>query len=351
VTIPRVGLGHGYTIPRLVIGGWQLATGHSTQPPDPETVYSVWDRLVERGADTFDCADIYGGVEQLLGAYRSRRDQRGLPPIQVHTKLVPDRSTLSGLSRQAVERAIDRSLARLRLERLDLVQFHWWDYDVPGYLDAFRWLGELRLGGKIRHLGLTNFDTVRVGELLGTEVPIVSIQAQYSVLDRRPSRSLARLCLTKGIGLLCYGTVAGGFLSERWHGRPDPGSTVENRSLTKYRLIIDEAGGWDAFQRLLGVLAEIARKHGTTVGNVGIRAVLDWPAVAATIVGVRTDAHLADLARVLELSLDDEDRARIDQVLGPDPGPPGDVYQAERVPGGIHAGIIRTESNRDGPVR
>ena len=213
-------------------------------------------------------------------------------PVQVHTKYVPDLDRLPTHSRADVVRGVDRSLARLGVERLDLVQLHWWDYDVPGYVEAAAWLDELRRAGKIRHVGLTNFDQTRLEEIVAAGVPIVSHQVQYSVLDRRPADGMATLCARHGIGLLCYGALAGGFLSERYLGRADPAAPLENRSLVKYRLIIDEFGGWDRFQEMLAALGAVAARHGVGIGAVAIRWVLDQPGVSGVIVGARHARHL-----------------------------------------------------------
>jgi len=78
-------------------------------------------------------------------------------------------------------------------------------------------------------------------------------QLQYSLLDVRPENGMAEFCRKRGIALLCYGTVAGGLLSDRWLGRPSPAKLPSNRSLTKYKLIIDEFGGWDLFQGIAAV--------------------------------------------------------------------------------------------------
>src|SRR5688572_27451096 len=174
------------------------------------------DRFVDAGITTFDCADIYTGVEVLIGGWlKQRRQSGGAAAVQVHTKYVPDLDRLPTHSRTDVVRGIDRSLARLGVDALDLVQLHWWDYDVPGYVEAALWLNELRTAGKICHVGLTNFDRPRLAEIAGAGVPVVSHQVQYSVLDRRPA-AMASDCASRGIGLLCYGSLAGGFLSERW---------------------------------------------------------------------------------------------------------------------------------------
>ena len=118
---------------------------------------------------------------------------------------------------------------------------------------------------------------------------------------------MAALCGSHAIRLLCYGTVAGGFLSERWLGRPEPPDMLANRSLTKYKLVIDEFGGWDLFQELLTCLSDVARKHRVLPATVAIRWVLERPEVAAAIVGARSAEHLATTMEVFSLALDADD--------------------------------------------
>jgi aryl-alcohol dehydrogenase-like predicted oxidoreductase len=300
------------------------------------------DRFVDAGITTLDCADIYTGVETLIGEWLKRRRARGAAvPVQVHTKYVPDLDRLHTHSRADLVRGVDRSLARLGVDRLDLLQLHWWDYDVPGYVDAAAWLEELRRAGKIRHIGLTNFDQERLAEIVAAGVPVVSHQLQYSVLDRRPANGIAGRCARDGIGLLCYGALAGGFLSERYLGRPDPALPLENRSLVKYRLIIDEFGGWDRFQDMLAALGAIAARHRVGIGAVALRWVLDQAGVSGVIVGARHARHLDQVRQVGVLALDDDDRAAVARVQSASSGPKGDTYDLERVKGGPHASIMR----------
>jgi aryl-alcohol dehydrogenase-like predicted oxidoreductase len=340
----RATLAPGYDISRVLKGGWQLAGGHGTV--DVDAALAGMDRYVAAGITTFDCADIYTGVEDLIGRWRKTRPDAA-SRIQVHTKYVPDLDRLPTHSREDVVRGVDRSLGRLGMEALDLVQLHWWDYDVPGYVEAASWLNELRVAGKVRHVGLTNFDQPRVAEIVAAGVPVVSHQVQYSVLDRRPAASMAAYCEAHAIGVLCYGALAGGFLSERWRDVPAPAlESLENRSLVKYRLIIDEFGSWPLFQRLLRVLGDIGTRHGAGIGAVAMRWVLDQPAVSGVIVGVRHDGHLASAASALALQLDDEDRAAIAAVQSEAAGPEGDVYALERIKGGRHASVMRYTLNR-----
>jgi len=346
-TIPRLELAPGYTISRVLKGGWQLAGGHG--PVEEAAALDDMDRFVEAGVTTFDCADIYTGVETLIGRWLKRRKGRAGPEVQVHTKYVPDLDRLPTHSRADVVRGVDRSLARLGVDRLDLVQLHWWDYDVRGYVEAAVWLDELRRAGKIRHVGLTNFDRQRLSEIVAGGATITSHQVQYSVIDRRPAAGLAEQCARSGIGLLCYGVVAGGFLSDRYLGQPDPPPPLENRSLVKYRLIIDEFGGWNRFQELLAALGRIASRHQATISAVAIRWVLDQPGVSGVIVGARHAHHLDQIRKACALALDDTDRRMIGAVQSASCGPDGDVYALERVKGGRHASIMRYTLSRAEP--
>ena len=341
MSIPRIEIAPGYTVSRLLKGGWQLAGGHGAI--DRAAALDDMARFVDAGITTFDCADIYTGVEELIGAFL--RGRRGGAAIQVHTKYVPDLNTLPTVTRRDVEAAIDRSLARLGVEQLDLVQFHWWDYAVPRYVEVARWLDDGRRAGKIANLGGTNFDTSRLRELIGAGVPLVSHQVQYSVMDMRPATAMTALCDGAGVQLLCYGGLAGGFLSDRYLDRPAPAEPLDNRSLVKYRLIIEEFGGWDGFQRLLRALHEVATRHGVTIGTVALRAVLDRPRVAGVIVGARHGRHLADLQKVAGLTLTPADLAAIASAQAGSAGPSGDVYELERTPGGAHGSIMRYTLN------
>lgn len=343
MSVPRVELAEGYSIARILNGGWQLAVGHRAEPVDERQAVEAMSRLAEAGFTTFDCADIYAGVEELLGRFLKSYPRPG--EIQVHTKLVPDKSALPRMDRRYVERIVDRSLARLGVERLDLVQFHWWDHQVPGLLDALGWLDELRKAGKVRLLGATNFDATRLRRIVEAGIPIAAHQVQYSLLDRRPRGEMTRWCAEHGIRLLAYGSLAGGLLTDRYLGRAGPGEPG-NRSLVKYLLILEEFGGWKLLQELLQAMRQVGDKHGVDVANVAVRFTLDEEAVAGAIVGASSAAHAASNLRAFSFSFDEEDRRLLGGVLERSMGPTGDVYGLERIPRGRHAAIMKTDLNR-----
>lgn len=342
--VETVELAPGYRIPRIIRGGWQLAGDHG--PVQREQAIADMALFLDAGLNTVDGADIYTGVEDMYGAFNHARAAAGLPRMQVHTKFVPDYGDLASVDDAYVRRIITRSLQRLRTERLDLVQFHWWDTSVPRYRDAAAGLLALQKEGLIAHIGATNFDTAHALEILNAGVPLRSMQTQYSLLDRRPARQLAALARSHGMQLLCYGTLAGGFLTEHWLGQPEPAAALTNRSLVKYKLIIDEFGGWAAFQSLLRALQAIAQRHAVSLASVAVRWVLDQPGVAAAIVGARYANHLDSTLQVFSFRLDAADHARLAPILDACPGPAGEPYTLERDKQGPHGRIMKYELNK-----
>lgn len=335
-------LAPGYQSSRLIKGCWHLAGGHG----EVDQAQAVRDMVafVEAGLTTFDCADHYIGVEELIG--RFRREHPALAQrLQVHTKCVPDYDRLSTCDRAYLTGIIDRSLRRLGQECLDLVQFHWWDLAQPGCLDALGVLADLRQQGKIAHLGLTNFNTAETRRILDAGIPLVSTQVQYSLLDGRADRGLRALCGERGLQLLCYGTLAGGLLSEAWLGQPEPMEPLANRSHTKYKLIIEDFGGWGLFQALLQVLSDIAQAQQVGIGEVATRWVLDRPDVGGAIVGFTSTKNLPGAQRIEGIRLTAADTARLDVLLARRTGPNGDCYDIERDKEGRHGRIMRYNQN------
>jgi aryl-alcohol dehydrogenase-like predicted oxidoreductase len=314
--VERLALAPDLSICRVLNGIWQVSGGHGRI--DRDKALRSMAAHVDAGFTTWDLADHYGPAEDLVGEYRRRRTaERGgaaLADLQFFTKWVPRPSPMT---RQIVEAAVATSRRRMAVERLDLLQFHWWDYSDLRYVDALARLADLKDGGAIRHLALTNFDTEHLATILERGVRIVSNQVQFSLIDRRPEARMAPFCRQNGVHLLTYGTVCGGLLSERYLGQPEPrGSALDTVSLQKYKRMVDAWGGWGLFQELLVALRDVATRHGVSIATVSVRWVLDRPAVAGAILGRRlglTD-HRAENADVFRFTLDADDLARLDAV-------------------------------------
>jgi aryl-alcohol dehydrogenase-like predicted oxidoreductase len=339
----RIALAPGYSISRLVKGGWHLAGGHGTV--DRDQAIKDMAAFVEGGITTFDCADHYTGVEELIGEFRTLYPSLA-KEVQIHTKFVPDLEDLPRIDKAYVTRIIDRSLQRLRVERLDLVQYFWWDWSVPGAVETAKLLHDLMRAGKIARLGVTNFGTAQFASLVDAGIPFVAHQLQYSLIDRRPDWKMRDYCDKRGIKFLTYGQLLGGFFSEDWLGKEEPTGPFSNRSLTKYKLIIDEFGGWRRFQDLLAALARIAARHGVGIGEVALRWTLDRPNVAACIVGATSTRHLDRNLAVARLKLTRDDLAELALVTDDRQGPFGDCYELENDRSGPHGRIMRYNQNK-----
>ncbi|HAG80841.1 MAG TPA: aldo/keto reductase [Cyanobacteria bacterium UBA12227] len=302
---------------RILNGMWQVSGAHGRIDPK-SAIQSMFDYM-DAGFTTWDLADHYGPAEDFIGEFKrqliSQRGNEALSHLQAFTKWVPRPTRMT---KQLVEKNIDISLKRMGVETLDLLQFHWWEYRDPNYLDALNYMVELQQEGKIKHLALTNFDTEHLKIITDAGIKIVSNQVQYSLIDRRPEVNMVQFCEENDIKLLTYGTLCGGLLSEKYLGQPEPrGAELATVSLRKYKNMIDGWGGWSLFQELLSVLNQIAAKHSVTISNIAVRYSLDKPTVAGVIVGARlgVSEHLKDNARVFDFQLNSQDYNQIDAVL------------------------------------
>lgn len=336
-----------YQIPKIINGCWQLTYDHNYKGyVDKESLTELILKYLEAGFYAFDCADIYQGVEEILGYTKSILNKNN-KTIKIHTKYVPDLNKLEHLKVNDIRQIIERSCKRLQSEHLDLVQFHWWDYQLGDYIAALKALNRLRLNGQIKLLGLTNFNTQKLQEILDTKIPITSIQIQCSLLDSRADKGLISLCKKHGIKVFAYGSLCGGFLSEKWIGISDPAiSKIQNRSLIKYKAIIDQAGGWKKFQILLKELKEIATRHNTSIYKSIVTYMLDHSGVDSIILGI-TNRFLTDRIDILpSITFSDKDLKTIRQLKN-EFVLPGDVYDLERDREGPHGKIMKYNLSQD----
>ncbi len=301
---------------RVLNGMWQVSGAHGriNQNAAIQTMF----KYLDAGYTTWDMADHYGPAEDFIGEFRRQliatRGEEALSNLQAFTKWVPRPGKMT---RKLVEDNIDISRRRMKVDCLDLMQFHWWEYRDSNYLDALKHMADLQTEGKIKHLALTNFDTEHLKIIVDNGIKIVSNQVQFSIVDRRPEVAMIQFCQQHNIKLFTYGTICGGLLSEKYLGKPEPrGGQLDTVSLRKYKNMVDAWGGWNLLQELLSVLKEIAGKHGVSIANVAVRYILDKPAVGGVIVGARLgiSEHLEDNAKVFDLQLDDSDLKQIDEV-------------------------------------
>jgi aryl-alcohol dehydrogenase-like predicted oxidoreductase/enamine deaminase RidA (YjgF/YER057c/UK114 family) len=316
-------------ISRIVTGLWQIADMERDQQSlDLDLTAQNMKAYVDAGLTTFDMADHYGSAEEISGIFTKK--YAGDDDVQLLTKWVPEPG---GSSRDTVRQAVHRSLDRLQTDQLDLLQYHAWNYADPSYLDELFCLQELRDEGLIRHLGLTNFDTAHLSIVLETGITVVSNQVCFSLLDQRAANEMTRLCEERGVAILAFGTLAGGFLTEKWLDRPEPAmEDLSTWSQMKYKRYIDEAGGWVPFQNLLTALKHTADAHEVSMANVASRFILEQPAVGSVIIGARLgeSEHIENNRALLGFTPKEEDWDSIRKAtneLVAIPGDCGDEYR------------------------
>jgi len=295
---------------RILNGMWQVAGGHGQI--DSESAVSDMEKYHESGFTTWDLADIYGPAESLIGEFRRKIGKK--EKFQALTKFVPNPGPMSN---SIVTHYIEQSLKKMDTDCIDLLQFHWWDYNDTSYLDVLHHLSKLQNEGKIKHLGLTNFDTKRVKIMIENDFHIVSNQVQYSILDNRAEKLMVSFFEKHNIKILSYGTLLGGFFSEKYLDADEPHrGDLTTASLQKYKNMIDAWGGWQLFQELLRVLNDIAKKHYCSIANVATKFVLDKPQVAGVIIGARLGIvnHREDNIKTFDIKLDQKDISLIETI-------------------------------------
>jgi len=308
------------TVSRMCLG--TMLMGAQTPPDESERIL---DAYLAAGGDFLDTADTYGdgGSERTLAPWLSRhRDE-----VVLATKVrfgVSDPGG-SGLAPERIAAACDASLRRLGVDVIDLYQVHAPDPAVP-LEETLEALDGLVRAGKVRAVGASNFPAWLLAWAVATQdrngwSPFVSLQAQYSLVERSVEIEALPFCRAAGLGVLPWGPLGAGFLTGRY--RRDAAMPDGSRMATAGD-DLEEAPARRAIERNFRVVdaAEaIAAERGATVAQVAIAWLMGVDGVASPIVGPRTMAHLDDLLGAAEIELTADERARLEG-----PAPPPDLY-------------------------
>lgn len=279
------------------------------------------DTYLALGVNSFDTADIYGRSEELLGRLLKGRECQILTKVVFFADMEP--------SLYEIRYKIENSLRHLRRDRLDRVQVHWQNPEVD-FSSTFAALQELQEQGKIDRLGVTNFNTLMLEKAL-RYAPIQTHQVQYSLIDRRVEGTMQDLCLKHDIGLLCYGPLAGGYLSGRFRGQMRPQREVFHARGFYYSRTIQHHGSWSAMLKLLETLGQLAEKYHKTLAQIALSWVWHQPGVQSVISGLTLDRHQIQAnVEALDLCLAPEDLRLLSERSSLLFHQPGDIYSYER---------------------
>jgi aryl-alcohol dehydrogenase-like predicted oxidoreductase len=308
------------TVSRLALGA--MLMGGKTPRDEAERIL---DRYLAAGGNLIDTADVYedGGSERALAGWLARhRDE-----VVVATKVrfeVSDPGG-AGLAPERIRAACDASLRRLGIDEIDLYQVHAPDPTVP-VEESLESLDGLVRAGKVRALGASNFPawllawSVAVQDREGW-APFVSLQAQYSLVERSIELELLPFCRAAGIGVLAWGPLGAGFLSGRF--RRGEGPPADSR------IAEAERGYEEAYERravernfqVLDAALDIAAQRGVSVPAVAVAWLQGVEGLTAPILGARTLSQLEDLLAAADLDLGEGERRRLEE-----PAPPPPIY-------------------------
>jgi aryl-alcohol dehydrogenase (NADP+) len=308
------------TVSRLALGA--MLMGDRTPAGE---AHRMLDRFVDAGGTLVDTADTYGSgeSERVLAPWlRRRRDD---VVLATKVRFSTDDPPGEGLSPDRIRAACDASLARLGTDVIDLYQVHAPDPNVP-LEETLAALDGLVRAGKVRAIGASNFPAWLLAWAVALQdrngwAPFVSLQAQYSLVERSIEIEALPFCRAAGLGVLPWGPLGAGFLSGRY--RRDAAMPEGSRMATASD-DLEEAPARRAIERNFRVIdaAEaIAAERGATVAQVAIAWLMGVDGVAAPILGPRTMEHLADLLAAADLELTGEERARLEA-----PGSPPELY-------------------------
>jgi aryl-alcohol dehydrogenase-like predicted oxidoreductase len=310
-TLRRVRLGMtDLEVSPIAFGTWELG-GEWGAVDEARGIEAIRDAR-DLGVNLFDTAQGYGfgASEQLLGkALRDDLDNRR-DEVVLATK-GGLRMTEEGLVRDAspewLHSGVDASLKTLGVEQIDIYQLHWPDPNVP-FAQTASALQELVDAGKIRHVGVSNFDAEQIAEFAKTRA-VETLQPPYDLFRRDIEREILPYCRARDIGVLVYGSLAHGMLTGALNERTEFGPGDWRASAPFFK--------GEEYRRNLAVVKELerfAQELGVSVSRLAIAWTLANPAVQVTIVGARSREHIEDAVAAVELSLRQDELTRIDQI-------------------------------------
>lgn len=307
----KVALGKtGIEVSRLCLGSMQFGW-----TADEAASFAVMDAFAEAGGNFIDTADIYsnwaagntgGDSERIIGRWMKERGNRY--QMVIATKLrgrMWDGPHGDGLGRAHIVRACEDSLRRLQVETIDLYQAHWFDENVP-IDETLRAFEDLIAAGKVRFIGASNYRPNLLTEALdvaaSANLPAyATLQPHHSLVHRKEyEEELAGICVARGLGVIPYSPLAGGFLTGKYSRE---GAKVQSQRLGGVRQYFTD-DGW----AVLDAVRRVATTIGTTPSAIALAWQLTVPGITAPIVGANTPEQLAEQLPALEIALSEAEK-------------------------------------------
>ena len=299
-------------VSRIVLGTW-VSGGWAWGGSDDRDSIAAILRALELGINFIDTAPVYGfgRSEQIVGqALKEWGGARRPSRLQPSADSNGMRRKISGAnaSPARIAREVDDSLSRLGVERIDLYQVHWPDPRTP-FEESMETLQKLRESGKIRYIGLSNFNRDQIETCLQAG-EVYSLQPPYNLFEREAEKELLPFCLEHGIATLTYGGLCRGLLTGKFTGVETFPRGDLRRGDPKYK-----PDRFKQYTKAVDAFKKLAAKYGKTPAQFALRWALQQPGVTTVIAGARTPGQVEDNVGVSDWSIDGEDLEKVDSIL------------------------------------
>lgn len=309
-----------------IVSEYALGTMTFGAEADEQTSHAIIDTYLDGGGTFIDTADVYsaGTSETIIGRWLAQNPgRRGEVVIATKGRFpMGDGPNDLGLSRTHLRAALDASLSRLGVDHIDLYQLHAWDALTPldetlGFLDQAVRDGKISYYGFSNYLGWQLTKAVQLARANGWAAP-VTLQPQYNLLVRGIEHEVVPAALDAGIGLLPWSPLAGGWLSGKYTRDQSPtGATRLGENPKRGMEAWDKRNADERTWQVIDAVAAVAEETGASSSQVALSWLADRPAVTSVILGARTVEQLTDNLAAADLTLTQEQRARLTDASAP----------------------------------
>ncbi len=301
----------------------------------PEDSHAIIDRAIDAGINFLDTANVYtrGRSEEVVGEALKRNGKRDriVLATKVHGVMADDDPNMSGNSRRHIIQQCEASLRRLQTDWIDLYQIHRPQSSIP-IDETLRALDDLVRAGKVRYIGTTTFaawqlmESLMVSRELGLN-RFVCEQPPYNLLDRRIERELIPFAQTYGFGLIPWSPLAGGLLTGKYNRNAPP---PEGTRFFDYKdnPILSRRWNAAALEAVEAYKSYLQERGGCTLSQFALAWCMSQPGITSPIIGPRTMEQLEDNLKALDVTITDEDRAKVDAIV-PKGGMVAPYYEAD----------------------
>jgi len=294
------------------LGTWVFGGDNWGKTDDRQSIASIV-KAIDSGINLIDTAPAYGmgHAEEIVGeAIKGRRDR-----VFIATKCGLQRKGREfkfNLKPSEIRKELEHSLLRMGIEWVDLYQCHWPDPNTP-IEDTLNEMLKMQSEGKINYIGVSNFDMPLLEKSLKV-ASIVSVQPQYSLLERIIEKDILPFCRERGIGVMTYGSLGSGILTGKYKKRP----TFRKNDARSFFYPFYQETQWGPANSLISEIKKIAREKGKPAAQVAINWVAQQQGVTTAIVGARTPEQAETNAFAGEWELTQEDITMIESIYQKD---------------------------------